>query len=266
MRGEQAEPALRAMLDRLYEDATSFAFPEERFERLYEEVETTLYRDAVQARVVAPLAGVVIESDRVDLGGGLSLVTGDRADAPPEAAWPEDASTREAAVLCVLEREVPADEQIPVAEAEERFRGLVTALRLWAPGAIALCAPGSRRSGEGRWAAVGSAAPAPPAARPGRSPRTRRTTCATSWRRSATRPAGGPVGWALGRFEMGCERAARGRGAVRLPARAARAARRHDEAGEASLALRVAALCAEEGAAPGRAAPDRGARFASSAS
>ena len=98
MRGEQAEPALRAMLDRLYEDATSFVFPEERFDRLYEEVETTLYRDAVGARVVAPLAGVTIQSDRVDLGGGLSLMMGDRADVPPEAAWPGDDQQAEAAV------------------------------------------------------------------------------------------------------------------------------------------------------------------------
>ena len=45
--GEQAEPALRAMLERLYEDATSFGFPEERFERVYGEVEATLYRDAL---------------------------------------------------------------------------------------------------------------------------------------------------------------------------------------------------------------------------
>ena len=58
LRGEQAEPALRAMLERLYEDATSFGFPEERFERVYGEVEVTLYRDAVRARVVAPLRGV----------------------------------------------------------------------------------------------------------------------------------------------------------------------------------------------------------------
>jgi hypothetical protein len=35
LRGEQAEPALRAMLERLYKDATSFGFPEERFERVY---------------------------------------------------------------------------------------------------------------------------------------------------------------------------------------------------------------------------------------
>ena len=34
LRGEQAEPALQAMLERLYEDATSFGFPEERFERV----------------------------------------------------------------------------------------------------------------------------------------------------------------------------------------------------------------------------------------
>ena len=84
--GEQAEPALRAMLERLYEDATSFGFPEERFERLYVEVETTLYRDAVRARVLAPLGGVILESERVDLGNGLSLVAGEHADAPPEAA------------------------------------------------------------------------------------------------------------------------------------------------------------------------------------
>ena len=34
LRGEQAEPALQAMLERRYEDATSFGFPEERFERV----------------------------------------------------------------------------------------------------------------------------------------------------------------------------------------------------------------------------------------
>ena len=62
--GEQAEPALQAMLERLYEDATSFGFPEERFERVYREVEATLYRDALAARVVAPLRGVAIEADR----------------------------------------------------------------------------------------------------------------------------------------------------------------------------------------------------------
>jgi hypothetical protein len=246
MRGEQAEPALRAMLDRLYEDATSFAFPEERFERLYTEVETTLYRDAVRARVLAPLGGVVMESERVDLGGGLWLVAGEHADAPPEAAWPEDAGG-DASVLCLLEREVPAGEQIPAAEAEERFRGLVTALRLWAPGWIALCAPGWRRSGEGRWGAVAVGGPGTARGAPWTLHTDEEPDLRDFLRALGDTPAGGPVGWALGRYEMGCERPhdAEALSDYLLGLRALLDAT--TEAGEASLGLRVAALCAEEG-------------------
>ena len=60
-------------------------------------------------------------------------------------------------------------------------------------------------------------------------------------------PAGGPVGWALGRFEMGCERPheAEALSDYLLGLRALLDAT--SEAGEASLGLRVAALCAEEG-------------------
>jgi hypothetical protein len=155
LRGEQAEPALRAMLERLYEDATSFGFPEERFERVYRELELTLYHDAVRARVVAPLRGAAIDAERLDLGGGLSLARGDVADAPPEAVWPDpldgSAAGDEPAVLCVLERDAPATEGIPAAEAASRFASVVTALRLWAPGAVSLGAPGWRRADEGRW-------------------------------------------------------------------------------------------------------------------
>ena len=152
-------------------------------------------------------------------------------------------------MLCVLEREVQADDQIPVVEAEERFRGLVTALRLWAPGAIALCAPGLRRSGEGRWGAVGVGGPGTRAARPGRSPRTRSTTCASSSAPSATRRPADPWDGRCGRFEMGCERPheAEALSDYLLGLRALLDAT--SEAGEASLALRVAALCAEEGSA-----------------
>src|ERR671917_229173 len=171
LRGEQAEPALRAMLERLYEDATSFGFPEERFERLYQEVEVTLYHDAVHARVVAPLRGAAMAAERVDLGGGLSLVRGDLADAPPEAVWPD-----------------------PLEDGAGDEEGLAEF-----------------------FAAVDAADP----------PRT--------------------VTWALDRFEMG---SARGKEAEALSdyllaLRALLDAT--SDAGEASLALRVAALCAEEG-------------------
>jgi hypothetical protein len=66
LRGEQSEPALRSMLERLYEDATTFVFPEERFERVYEEVERTLYQGTVHATVLAPLPGLVMDARRVE--------------------------------------------------------------------------------------------------------------------------------------------------------------------------------------------------------
>ena len=177
--GEQAEPALRAMLERLYEDATSFGFPEERFERVYREVESTLYRDAQAARVVAPLRGVAIEADRIDLGHGLALVRGERADAPAEAVWPENGDG-EPAVLCVLERDVTADDGISATEAEERFTGLVSTLRLWAPGRVSLGAPGWRRTDEGPWQPLpfGGGAGAP--AGTGRCRPATRAACASS--------------------------------------------------------------------------------------
>src|ERR671914_721890 len=217
LRGEQAEPALRAMLERLYEDATSFGFPEERFERIYQEVEVTLYHSAVHARVVAPLRGAAMAAERVDLGGGVALVRGDLADAPPEAVWPdplEDGLGGEPAVLCVLERDAPAGDGIPAAEAAERFRTLVTALRLWAPGAVGVGAPAWRRADEGRWQPLPLGVGGDIGGGEGwYLPAGEEEGLAEFF--AAVDAADPPrtVAWALGRFEMGC---ARGKDAARV--------------------------------------------------
>jgi hypothetical protein len=253
LRGEQAEPALRAMLERLYEDATSFGFPEERFERLYREVEVTFYNGSIHAHVVAPLRGAAIEAELVDLGGGLSLVRGDVADAPPEAVWPDPLEARlahgEPAVLCVLERDAPAGESIPAAEAARRFTSVVTALRLWAPGAVGLGAPGWRRADEGPWQPLPLGAGGGPGGgeatwslAAGDDEGLRELFAAID---SAEPPT--TVAWALARFEMGAARGNHGDALsdYLLALRALLDAT--SDAGEASLALRVAALCAEEG-------------------
>ena len=246
LRGEQAEPALQAMLERLYEDATSFGFPEERFERVYREVETTLFRDAVRDRVVAPLDGAWMEAERIDFGGGLSIVRGDHADAPAEAVYPEGGDGAPA-LLCALDSDMAADERLGAGDADARMRRLVTALRLWRAGAVSLGAPGWRRTDHGRWSAVpvgGTGA--------GRGP---------GWQLAAgeegalrefvaviegTRP-GGTVAWALARFEMACERPRDSEALSDLLLALRGLLDATGEAGQASLALRVAALCAEEG-------------------
>jgi hypothetical protein len=246
LRGEQAEPALRAMLERMYEDATSFGFPEERFERLYREVEETLYSGTARARLVVPLGGVQIAAARVDLGGGLSLMRAELADSPPEAGWTGEHDPP--AVLCVLERDTPADEPISALEAEERFAAVVGALRLWAPGAVWLASPGWRRADEGPWQPVSLAGGSARGDAPGWFlPAGHEAAFAEFFAALEEARPGSTVAWARARFEMGCERA-REHEALSdylLALRALLDATSDD--GEATLALRVAALCAEEG-------------------
>ncbi|MBA3301114.1 MAG: hypothetical protein H0T15_04535, partial [Thermoleophilaceae bacterium] len=86
--GVDAEPALRAMLERLYEDAHEFEFPEERFERVYSEVEETLLDGHQHLTFVVPVHGLRLQTAHVPLGAGMQLAGGEVVDAPPEAVWP----------------------------------------------------------------------------------------------------------------------------------------------------------------------------------
>jgi hypothetical protein len=237
LRGEQAEPALRAMLERLYEDATSFGFPEERFERVYGEVELTLYRDAVRARVIAPLHGAWMHAERVELGDGLSLARGDALEGQHDRT----------SLLCVLERDVPADDPIPADEAAGRFASVVTAMRLWAPGGVSLGAPGWRQTDQTRWQPV----PIGSSTRPRGGEWMLPAGDEQAFREffSAICVAGRPphVAWALDRFEMGSaqETDAEALTDHLLGLRALLDAT--TDTGQASFGLRLAALCAEEG-------------------
>jgi hypothetical protein len=252
LRGAEAEPALRAMLERLYEDATDLSFPEERFERVYAEVERTLYERSQPATALAPVHGLVLDAERVDLGGGLALVRGGATDAPDDALWSDafDGASddrRDPNALLTLTREVSPDAEPPLTEARERFRGLVTGLRLWKPGGVALSAVGWRRSGEGVWQPfeiepAGVTRGAPWVLAEGEDTDLREFLAAID----RTRPAGS-IAWALSRFEMGCgrRRESEALSDYLLGLRALLEC----EAGpaHANLALRVAVLCAEQG-------------------
>jgi hypothetical protein len=243
--GIDSEPALRAMLERLYEDSSSFEFPEERFERVYAEVERTLYEDAMRSAIVAPVHGLDLERERVELGDGLVLAAGDRIPAPPEAVW----TGRDAApnILCVLERDVPSDAELPVTEARIRFRKLLTALRLFKPGGVALGPLAWGRADEGVWQTLplGMTGPGrgePLYLAPGEQDELRELVGIVA----AARP-GGRLAWALSRFEMGCERAldTEALSDYLLAVRALLDG--GDDAGRAGLPLRLAGLCAEDG-------------------
>src|SRR3954463_7605522 len=247
-----SEPALQAMLERIYADATSFEFPEERFERVYAEVERALFQNVLRTAIVAPLHGFEMAHDRLDLGDGLFLIAGDKLDAPPAAVWSDTSGQiehgREPTVLCVLRRDVAADAPMPMAEARARFRRLLTALRLFKPGSLAFRALAWARVDEGSWQplalGVGSGA--------GRG---------TPWvleaeegpelveivELVASASPAGRMAWALDRFEMGGGRAPDTEALSDYLLSLESLLDARDDSGRASMNLRLAALCAEEG-------------------
>ena len=253
LRGAESEPALQAMLERLYEDATDFTFPEERFDLVYGEVERTLFEKSRPATVLVPVHGLELEAERVELGDGMCVARGDTTDAPDEAVWgdPADPSTAgersRPNALLMLTREVRPDDPLPAAEAPSHFRRLLTGLRLWKPGGVALAALAWRRSGDGRWQpfeieATGAARGEPWILVEGEEVELGEFLAAIG---KSTH--GGAVAWALSRFEMGCGRRfeAEALSDYLLGLRALLEA--GAETGQSSLALSVAVLCAEEG-------------------
>ena len=205
-RGAEAEPALRAMLERLYEDVTDFTFPEERFERVYAEVERTLYEETQSAAVLVPVFGLVLEGlERVELADGLFLVPGEATDAPDEAVWGESDGGA-ANTLLMLTRDVAPGDPLPSEEARAVFPALLTGLRLWKPGGVALGGIAWRRAGDGRWqpfelSPTGAARGEPWILVPGKETELLEFLAAVD-----RKDPGGAVAWALSRFEMGCGR------------------------------------------------------------
>ena len=252
LRGAEAEPALQAMLERLYEDLTDFSFPEERFEGVYAEVERTLFEKSQPATVVVAVHGLELVPDRIDLGDGISLERGDRTDAPDEAIWgdpasapPEGGPPQPKAVL-TMTRDVTPDDPLPVVEARERFRRLLTGLRLWKAGGLALAAVAWRRTGDGRWQpfeieSTGAARGEPWILVEGEDAELREFLAAIE-----RGPRGGATAWALARYELGLGRSLDSE-ALSDYLLALRALLDSGmDGGRSGIGLRVAVLCADE--------------------
>src|SRR5436305_697706 len=248
-----SEPALAAMLERIYEDATSFGFPEERFERVYAEVELALYQDTLRTAIVAPLYGFEMPHDRLDLGDGLFLIAGDKLDAPAPAVWSSHVAEiehgRPTNVLCVLRRDVAADDPLPIAEARARFRRLLTALRLFKPGSIGFGPLTWARVDEGQWqplalglSGTGAGRGVPWVLAPEEGPDLFELVELIA----STSPTG-RMAWVLRRFELGCERPEDTEALSDYLLALESLLDARGESSRATLTLRVAALCAEDG-------------------
>ena len=247
--GASPEPALRDFLERLYDESSTFEFPEERFEELYAELEDMLAQTTVRATVVVPVHGVTTESRRVELEDGLALLRTSELPALPdgltaagEAAQPGvEARTT---VLCSFDSDVASDAPLPLAEALARFRQLLSALRLAGSGGAALSAVAWARAGEGPWQAVPLSFGTERGGDPWRLARDDEAELRELLGLLAGSHPRGAVAWALERFEMGCERAVEFQ-ALTDHLLGLRALLGDDQG--TGVPLRVAALCATAG-------------------
>ncbi|MEA2157989.1 MAG: hypothetical protein QOD66_369 [Solirubrobacteraceae bacterium] len=247
---DRADAALRSFLARVFAERSEFGFDAERFELAYEELERTLYEGRCVTTVIAPLMGISLDPDtsELPLGDGLSLVRGELLeDAPPEALWgapaPDTAGGEEPNVLVVLSVGQERPSPPPVSVARARFRRVLTALRLFERGGYALGPLAWTRTDAGAWRAValgGSGRPRLVTLIGAAQEDELRAFCNLVARRT---PTSGELAWALGRFELGCERLAPF-DALTDHLLALRALLEPEGPGSGRLAQRLSVLCA----------------------
>jgi len=197
-----ADAALQVFLVALWSDATDFVLDPARFDTAYSELETHAYRTCSLTQVMAPVDGLVIEGERVELGAGLALVrAGALRDGPPEL------HADELTTIAVVRLESVDGESPSLEAAGRRLRRLQTALRLWDDAEPALGPGAWARTDNGPWLHVplasGVRRQRDDCLLPAEEDDPLRAFCSLVDRRT---PRKGELAWALRRFELGCER------------------------------------------------------------
>src|SRR6185503_3426942 len=196
--------ALQALLGAVFGEQTDFALDDERFARAYKQLEEALFAGRTDATVVVPVLGLDIASEEVVLGEGLSLRRADSLGGAPADA------IAEADVLAVFRAVVEDRAPDPFVQAGRRFRRLLTALRLYDDGGIALGPVAWTRIDDGPWRSGTLGTGGGGAAYEGLvlleadEEDELRAFCNLIARRT---PRSGELAWALARYEMACERA-----------------------------------------------------------
>ena len=202
-RRAQADAALQAFLVAVWADSTEFAFDAERFQAAFAELEEAAYGDRTLSVVLAQVEGLVLESDEVPLGDGLSLVRAETMTDVPDELLDDDMGT-----IAVLALDAAAGDDRALEDAGRRLRRLQTALRLWDDAEPSLGPTAWARTGGSAWSAVplaiGVRREAGDCLLAADEEDPLRAFCSLVTRRT---PRGGELAWALRRFELGCERA-----------------------------------------------------------
>jgi hypothetical protein len=241
--GARAERMLITFFSELWEGSAGFTLDRERLDAALATLDAES-RDADEAEtLVAPIVGLRMSMPRLQLPHGIRIVRADSIEAPVEAMRSEGMGRAawEPQYLAVAEQ----DPEGGVEGALQQLRELVSVMRLFKGGGIGLGPYAFAPVGEGCWRRIATGAPA---TRPGGyrlSEAEAEELIAFGTTLEARPDPDTALTWAVGRFEMGCERgtALEGLSDHLLAMRAVLEG--HGPVG-ASLPLRAAALIAGE--------------------
>lgn len=242
--GARAEQMLTVFFSSLWEGASSFALDRDRLEDAISTLDAEA-ADADEAEVVlVPIVGLRMSSPALTLPHGVRIVRADSIEAPVEAMRSEGMGRAawEPQFLAVAEQ----DPDHGALGAVQQLRELISVMRLFKGGGIGLGPYAFAPTGADTWHRVPTGAAA---TRPGgyRLSESEAAALAEFAATLESRPdPDGALTWAVGRFEMGCEREGplEGLSDHLLAMRAVLEG--HGPVG-ASLPMRAAALIASDG-------------------
>ncbi len=241
--GARAELMLITFFSELWEGSAGFALDRERLETALATLDAES-RGADDAEVlIVPIVGLKMPMPRLQLPHDVRIVRADSIEAPVDAMRSEGMGRAawEPQYLAVAEQDHEGD----VDSALQQLRELISVMRLFRGGGIGLGPYAFAPTGEGCWRRIATGAPA---TRPGGYRLTEGEAEELIEFGTALEARPDPdsaLTWAVGRFEMGCERptALEGMSDHLLAMRAVLEG--HGPVG-ASLPLRAAALIADE--------------------
>ncbi len=202
---ERAAKMLTVFIASLWDGCTEFSLNRERLERALAVLDAEA-RDINDAEVlIAPIVGLRMSLSRLDLPSGMRVVRADTVEAPIEAmrcdgmgraAW-------EPQYLAVAEQsDGPEGAEAALCQLSE----LISVMRLFKGGGIGLGPYAFAPTGEGQWRrlATGASATRPGGYRLNEDEAAELAELASAL--EARPDPDGALAWAVGRFEMGCER------------------------------------------------------------
>ncbi|HEY8466516.1 MAG TPA: hypothetical protein VIL04_06920 [Solirubrobacterales bacterium] len=253
----RAQEAGLLFLCRLWQGSTDFTLDDTRMAAAIEEISSLADAREDEVDIIVPLRGFQMDADRLRLDG-VTIVRSDIVDVPAEARAPEGmgAAAWEPTFIACARIDLTTEDGADLsARAVETFRRLITTLRLFKTGGVALAPHAWVRAGNDRWRriATGAGKPRPGGYRIGGVELAELSAFAralagpsTPFARARSDKAGFPgvLGRALSRFEAGLERNLVIEG-LNDHLLALRFLLEGGGPAQLGLSMRVAALCAE---------------------